>query len=135
MAITIIFDEAVDCYFVRWTGTITSAEYQSSYRIILGRPWFRTELNVIHDWRNAVMEFTRTDVLAKANTFDTVASAFGEIISAVLVSGAEDKQLMSAFVDASVKAQGSVEYFDNYDAARAWAELPEDYPDPFEDTW
>ena len=135
MAMTIIFDEAVDCYFVRWTGTITSAEYQSSYRIILGRPWFGKDLNVIHDWRNTVMEFTRTDVLAKANTFDTVASAFGEMISAVLVSGAEDKQLMSAFVGASVKARDSVEYFDSYDDARAWVGLPEDYPDPFKVAW
>ena len=49
--------------------------------------------------------------------------------------GAEDMQLMKTFAGASVKARGSVEYFDNYDAARAWAELPEDYPDPFEDTW
>ena len=64
-----------------------------------------------------------------------IASVYGGIKSAVLVSGAEDMRLMSAFVGASVKAQGSVDYFDNYDDAKAWVGLPEDYPDSFEDAW
>ncbi len=50
-------------------------------------------------------------------------------------SGAEDMQLLSTFVGALAKAQDSHGYFDNYEAARAWVGLPDDYPDPFEDEW
>ena len=135
MAMAFKFDEAVGCYFVRWTGTITAEEYQSHFRVVHAKPWFRKGLNAIHDRRNAVIGFERADVLTKARTFDMIAPAYGDIKSAVLVSGAEDMRLMSAFVGASVKAQGSVDYFDNYNDARAWVELPEDYPDPFEDAW
>ncbi len=135
MAIAIKFDEAVGCYFIRWTGTITAKEYLSHFRIVLDRPWFRKGLNAIHDRRNAVLEFVLKDVLTKANTYDMIALAFGETKRAVLVSGVEDMQLMRMFVSASKKAMGVVEYFDSYDDARAWVGLPEDYPDPFEDAW
>ncbi len=135
MAIAFRFDEAVGCYFVRWTGTITAEEYRSYYRIVLDKPWFRTGLNAIHDARNAVNEFMQSDVLTMANTYDMVASMYGEGKGAILVSSVEDKQLLGTFVGASVKAIGFFEFFDNYDDARAWVGLPEDYSDPFEDTW
>ena len=135
MAIAIKFDESVGCYFVRWTGAITAEEYQSSYRIVFAKPWFKTGLNAIHDNRNAVMEFVRTDVLTKAHTYDMVASVFGEGKGASLVSSVEDKRLLETFVSASVKAKDMVKIFVNYDDARAWVGLPEDYPDPSEDAW
>ena len=135
MAMTIKFDEAVGCYFVRWTGTVTAWEYSSYRGIVLARPWFRKGLNDIHDTRNAVLEFTRTDVLIEANSYDMIASAFGDGKGAVLVSGVENTRLLRTLVGASVKAQGFIKFFDNYDNARAWVGLPEDYPDPFEDAW
>ena len=135
MAIAIKFDEAAGCYFVRWTGAITAEEYQSHFRTVIAEPWFRKGLNEIGDWRNGVIGFTRTDILTKAGTYDMIASAFGESKGAVLVSGVEDKLFLSTFQGASVKAIGVVKFFLNYDDARAWVGLPEDYPDPFEDTW
>ena len=135
MSFAFKFDEAVGCYFVRWTGTITAEEYNSYFKIVLAKPWFQQGLNDMHDARDAVIEFMRTDVLLQAHTYDMVASAFGEAKSAVLVTGAENMRLMRTFVGASVEAKGFVETFDNYDDARAWVGLPEDYPDPFEDAW
>ena len=64
-----------------------------------------------------------------------VASVFGEGKGAILVSGAEDMRLLRTFVGASEKARGVIDFFYDYDDARAWIELPEDYPDPFEDEW
>ena len=135
MAIAIKFDESIGCYFVRWTGTITAEEYLSYYRIVLAKPWFRPDLNAIHDGRSAVMEFIQSDVLTMANTYDMVASMYGRGKGAILVSGVENKRLLSTFVGASVKAVGFFEIFDNYDDARAWVGLPKDYSDPFEDSW
>ena len=116
-------------------GTITAGEYHSYYRIILARPWFRAGLKRIHDSRDAVMAFTPTDVLSQAKTYETVAASFGEDRGAIIFSRTEDKRLLQTFLGASVKAQGFVKIFDNYDAARAWVGLPEDYGDPFQDTW
>ena len=135
MSYTFKFDEAVGCFFVRWTGTITAGEYHSIYRMARGQPWFREGLKRIHDSRNAVLAFTPTDVLSQARTFDVVAPEFGEVRGAIIMSRAEDMVLLRTFVGASEKAQTFVKIFDNYDDARAWAGLPEDYPDPFEDDW
>ena len=82
MAIAIKFDEAVGCYFVRWTGNVTAEEYHSEYKMVVNQPWFRKGLPAIHDRRNATMEFTQMDVLTKAGTWDMVASIFGEGIAA-----------------------------------------------------
>ena len=135
MAMAIKIDEAVGCYFVRWAGTVTAEEFQAYYRIVFAEPWFREGLNVIHDGRNAVIEFSRTDVLDSAHTYDMVASAFGDCRIAKLLTDAEETRLLQTFIGASAKAKGVVEIFDNYDDARAWVGLPEDYPDPFKDEW
>ena len=135
MAIAFKFDEAAGCYFVSWTGTIPVDEYYSHFRTVIAKPWFRKELNVIHDLRNAGLESVRANVLTKSLAYDSVASEFGDGTGAVLVSGVADKRFLSLFVTASVKARGLVESFDNDDDARTWAGLPEDYPDPFEDAW
>ena len=135
MAIAFKFYEAAGCYFVSWTGTIPVDEYYSYFRTVIAKPWFRKELNVIHDLRSAGMESVRANVLTKSLAYDSVASEFGDGKGAVLVSSVEDKGFLSLFVTASVKAKGLVESFDNYDDARAYVGLPEDYPDPFEDEW
>ena len=135
MAFAIKFDESVSCCFFLWTGTVTAEEYLTYYRKVLAEPWFRKGLNAIHDRRDAVLEFVQSDVLTQANTWDMIASVFGESKCAVLVSGVEDKRLLETFVGASMKAVGLVKIVENYDDARAWVGLPEDYPDPFGDAW
>ncbi len=75
-----------------------------------------------------------TDIpVTKANIDDIVASAFGEGNGAILVRSGADMRLLKRGLGASVESCGLVKILYNYDAARAWVGLPEDYPDPFED--
>ena len=82
-----------------------------------------------------MFEITLADVFTKADTYDMVARAFGDGKGAFLVSEAQDMRLWRKGIGASVEARDLVKIFDNYDDARAWVGLPEDYPDPFEDEW
>ena len=78
------------------------------------------------------IEIGRADTLTMADAYDLVAPAFGEGRGAILVNGSDDMRLLKRGVGASAKARDLVRVFYNYDAARAWLALPEDYPDPFE---
>ena len=131
MPYEIAFDEPVGCYFVVWTGTIRLIDWQAFRKDIAGRPWFRPGLNGLHDHRRATFTITRSEILDYATTQELLKSAFGVGRAANVMRDQKGVALVRDFALVAGGDQRMIEGFTDYQAAKAWLELPTDYVAPF----
>lgn len=128
---TVSFDETVDCCFVRWTGALDLQGLWGYMRAVVGEPWYRPGLNVLHDFRDATAAPPATDVLQLAQNFRAVVPVFGNSGRvALIVPKVEDFPIAQTFVGLAGGTGREFEVFTDLGEARMWLGLPDDYELP-----
>jgi hypothetical protein len=128
---SISFDETVDCCFVRWTGTLNLQGLWGFMRAVVGEPWYRPGLNVLHDFRDAAAAPLDTEVRQLGSAFQAVKPAFGDSGRvALLVPNPKDLHLAQTYTSFTRGSGRVSEAFTDWNEARAWLGLGDDYVPP-----
>ena len=131
MSWSISFDETVECCFVRWTGDLNLKVLWAFMRAVVGQPWFRPGLNVLHDFRDATAAPLDTEVRRLGSAFQSIKPAFGDSGRvALLVPKPEDLHLTQTYTSLARGSGREFEAFTDWNDARTWLGLGDDYVPP-----
>ena len=132
MAHEIAIDEALNCYFVRWTGVVDASELRAIYNEIARLPWFRPGLNCLNDLRQADARVDQSDIWMFSDLQNFAGPMFGSGRVAAVVSDDRTYNLVRTMNTVTKSPERTREVFRDYEAAKAWLGLPADYVGPFE---
>ncbi len=125
-------DELVGCFFVEWTGTVTTQELGSFFRDIASLPSFRSGLNGLHDMRQAHIRASESEMLSIGRTQTMVDTMFGAGRDAGVTRDKETHALLSSLVFIASTEERPARAFISYEDAKEWLGLPTDYKSPFD---
>ncbi len=125
-------DELVGCFFVEWTGTVTTMELESFFREIATLPSFRPGLNGLHDVRQADIRASKSDMLKIGRTQAMVDTMFGAGRDAGVTGDDRTHALVSSLVAIADTKKRPTRAFTDYEAAKEWVGLSADYISPFD---
>ncbi len=132
MAHEIAVDEAMNCYFVRWTGVVEADELSAFYRNFARLPWFRPGLSCLADMRQAIFRTSRPETWLITDLQKFAASMFGTGRVAAVISDHETENFVRSVNSLTSSPERPREVFRDYEAAKAWLELPVDYVSPLD---
>ena len=128
----IAVDEAVNCYFVRWTGEIEAAELRAFYYDLARLPWFRSGLNCLADMRQASFRTSASDRSLMIQLQRLASTMFGTGRVATVVSDQQTYNYAISIDSLTGSPERPRKIFRDYEAARAWLGLPVDYVSPLD---
>ena len=134
MAHEIAVDEAVNCYFVRWTGIVQVDEMRAIYREIAGLSWFRAGLNCLNDLQQADVRIDQSEIFGISDLQEFTGPMFGSGRVAAVVSDDRTYDLVLSMNTVTRSPERPREIFRDYAAAKSWLGLPADYIGPFDTT-
>ncbi len=125
-------DELAGCFFVEWTGTVTTMELESFFREIATLPSFRPGLNGLHDMRQADIRASKSELLSIGRTQAMVDTMFGAGRDAGVTRDDQTHALLSYLVAIADTKKRPTRAFTDYEAAKEWVGLSADYISPFD---
>jgi hypothetical protein len=126
-------ENALDCIFIRWSGTFSYEEGAAFYREIAGYESFQQGSHLFHDVRLADVDVPSSEIHSVATAASPKVNA--NIVRKVAILTCSDLSFGMMRMLALIRERPGLvlNVFRDLDEAKAWLGLPADLGDPFED--
>ncbi len=131
MPFSLAIDEVHDCILVGWYGKMTPGDLSAYYDEIEALPGFRPGLKRIHDLRRADVNLERAEIRSIADAARLGDARQGQRQIVFLVGSDAAFGIARVLMVMRESCTVTQNVFRDFDRARAWLKLPDDYEDPF----
>ena len=131
MPFNLAIDEDHDCILVAWHGRLSLGDVGTFYDEIEALPGFRSGLKRFHDLRRADIDLNQAEIRNIAEAAKRGNARHGQRQIVFLVDSDAAFGIARVLMAMSESCTVTQNVFRDFDRARAWLELPEDYEDRF----